>query len=59
MDDSSNRREPDREPCPRGYRRVYTPYITVDGERRYHPEWKTKGKVFSFCVPEEEYRQDE
>jgi hypothetical protein len=59
MSDSySERRESDREPCPNGYRRVFTPYITVNGKRKWHPEWFTKGKVYSFCVPEEDYRQD-
>lgn len=57
-DSYENRRESDRKPCPPGHKRVFTPYITINGERQYHPEWFTKGKVYSFCVPVEDYRQD-
>lgn len=60
MDSSyEDRRESDRRPAPPGYRRVFTPYITVNGEKRWHPQFESHGKVFSFLVPEEDYRQDD
>jgi hypothetical protein len=50
MADSSTRREEDRESCPPGHVRIFTPYITRNGKKIY----PKNAAVFSFCVPKED-----
>jgi hypothetical protein len=48
----NDRRESDRSSSSRGERVVYTPYITRNGKKIWHPDWPPG--VFRFTVSDEE-----
>jgi hypothetical protein len=58
MANFNERREEDRSPSEsNGEKIVYTPYITRNGERIYHPDWPPG--VYRFTVPIDEGGEDE